>query len=322
MAEKSFGSNSHVNDTTSLIWRPCQQPRSRHGVIENQPPWMLLKMYRAISSAPKIDKVLEEVQKTPFTSRISGVDMKHVGKLKLQTYDKRQILAVTWKISQSPLDKHAYSKRRKMHFYVNCSSRIWAEPHFNGFLVKVMHYRLLRPLTSLHETLFNIHSPRRFKCRSLEYDPEKGGSLHNYIEQFKAITSCVTMDDVASIEALRNWLWYQCHFCNMLSPNKPTILEDALHHTTIYINIKKSAKSFISITSHLRKNLKSSTTNIDNITMNMRMTWVKKQPHTMLTTCDLLQYHGKSTSHMKSHPIHTATFIEWLGHSTAECKDL
>lgn len=44
-------------------------------------------MHRAISSAPKIDKVLEETQKTPFTLRISRADMRNVRKFKLPTYD-------------------------------------------------------------------------------------------------------------------------------------------------------------------------------------------------------------------------------------------
>lgn len=48
---------------------------------------MRSQLHHSISSAPEIDKVLEEAQKIPFTSRISGDDMRHIGKLKLPTYD-------------------------------------------------------------------------------------------------------------------------------------------------------------------------------------------------------------------------------------------
>lgn len=41
---------------------------------------------------------------------------------------------------------------------------------------------------------------------------KKGESLRAYIDSFKAVASLVTMDDVASIEALRKGLWYECHF--------------------------------------------------------------------------------------------------------------
>lgn len=44
-------------------------------------------MHCETSLAPKIDKVLEESQQSPFTGRISRADIRHVGKLKLSTYD-------------------------------------------------------------------------------------------------------------------------------------------------------------------------------------------------------------------------------------------
>lgn len=45
------------------------------------------QMHRATSSPPEIEKVIKESQHTPFTARISGADMRYIGKLKLSTYD-------------------------------------------------------------------------------------------------------------------------------------------------------------------------------------------------------------------------------------------
>ncbi|KAL1197937.1 hypothetical protein V5N11_013625 [Cardamine amara subsp. amara] len=44
-------------------------------------------MHKATSSAPDIDQVLEEAQKTPFTERMSRADMSSVIKLKILNYD-------------------------------------------------------------------------------------------------------------------------------------------------------------------------------------------------------------------------------------------
>ncbi|KAL9830996.1 hypothetical protein AtNW77_Chr3g0196051 [Arabidopsis thaliana] len=48
---------------------------------------MSSKMHRAISSAPKLEKVLEETQRSPFTARISEVRVRHITKVKLVPYN-------------------------------------------------------------------------------------------------------------------------------------------------------------------------------------------------------------------------------------------
>ena len=40
----------------------------------------------AMSTAPDIDMVIEETRRTPFTNRITGVRLHHVGKLKFPEY--------------------------------------------------------------------------------------------------------------------------------------------------------------------------------------------------------------------------------------------
>ncbi|KAL9811743.1 hypothetical protein AtNW77_Chr5g0112841 [Arabidopsis thaliana] len=44
-------------------------------------------MHRAISSAPELEKVLEETQLSPFTVRISEVRVRHITKVKLVPYN-------------------------------------------------------------------------------------------------------------------------------------------------------------------------------------------------------------------------------------------
>lgn len=67
---------------------------------------------------------------------------------------------------------------------------------------------------------------------------KKEESLCAYIDCFKAVASQVTIDDAASIEVLQRGLWYECHFRKTLASSKPSMLKDALHLATIYINIE------------------------------------------------------------------------------------
>lgn len=61
--------------------------RDRDLEIMNNIKEMNSKVHRAISSAQKIDNVLEEAQNTPFTQRISGANMRHVDKFRLLMYN-------------------------------------------------------------------------------------------------------------------------------------------------------------------------------------------------------------------------------------------
>lgn len=106
-------------------------------------------------------------------------------------------------------------------------------------------------------------------------------SMHCYIERFKAIASRVTMDDGISIEALRHWLWYQCQFCETLSYNPLEILEVALHRATICIKIEEERETIQNRQARRKKNPKSNIINLGSIITSIKMTWVRKRPHTM-----------------------------------------
>lgn len=45
------------------------------------------KMHRVISSAPEIERVLEETRKTPFTTRVMNTPVKHNEKIKIAVYE-------------------------------------------------------------------------------------------------------------------------------------------------------------------------------------------------------------------------------------------
>lgn len=45
------------------------------------------KVHRAISSAPEIERLLEEIQKTLFTDQIINTPVQHTGKIKIPTYN-------------------------------------------------------------------------------------------------------------------------------------------------------------------------------------------------------------------------------------------
>lgn len=45
------------------------------------------KMHRVISSVPEIERVLEEMHKTPFTAWITNTPVRHNAKIKIAVYD-------------------------------------------------------------------------------------------------------------------------------------------------------------------------------------------------------------------------------------------
>lgn len=45
------------------------------------------KVHRDISSAPAIDRALEETERTPFIACITNVPVRHTGKPKIPTYE-------------------------------------------------------------------------------------------------------------------------------------------------------------------------------------------------------------------------------------------
>jgi len=63
------------DDDTGARDRELQQLRTTLKDISS-------KMHRAVSSAPELDKVLEETQRSTFTSRISDVRIRHISKIK------------------------------------------------------------------------------------------------------------------------------------------------------------------------------------------------------------------------------------------------
>lgn len=72
---------------------------------------------------------------------------------------------------------------------------------------------------------------------------KKGESLRKYIDCFKVIASRVTMHNITLIETLRKGLGYECRFHETLEFCKRSMLEDALHQTSIYVNIEEERES-------------------------------------------------------------------------------
>lgn len=56
-----------------------------------------------------------------------------------------------------------------------------------------------------------------------------------FIERFKAIISNIIVSDKASLAALKNALWQEVRFRDVLPLNKPVTIEDALHYASRFI---------------------------------------------------------------------------------------
>ncbi|KFK37431.1 hypothetical protein AALP_AA4G256200 [Arabis alpina] len=167
---------------------------------------MKSQVHQALISAPELDRVIEDAQRTPFTERITSVPVRKD--------------AANCQIFVEYLDGPA----------LEWFSRL--EPNsIDDFLqlsfAFVKHYSLY-----LHDTASD----------SDLYDLEPQGSketLRNYMDRFKAVLSKVSVSDSSAISALKQGLWHESEFRRDLVQHKAYRLDDVLHRASGFIRVEE-----------------------------------------------------------------------------------
>lgn len=202
---------------------------------------MSSKMHRAVSSAPELDKVLEETQRSPFTARISNVRIRHISKIKLANYeglvDPRPFLtSVSIAIGRAHFPKEERDAG---------SCQLFVE-HLSGAALTWFSRLEANSIDSFHELTTSF-------LKNYGVFMEKGASnadlwtmaqtakesLRSFIGRFKEIITSVATPDDAAIAALRNALWHESRFREDLLLNQPATLADALHRANRFIKIEE-----------------------------------------------------------------------------------
>ncbi|KAG7593904.1 Ribonuclease H-like superfamily [Arabidopsis thaliana x Arabidopsis arenosa] len=176
---------------------------------------MKSKFHQATSSAPEIDRVIEETRRTPFTSRISNLRIKDSRKVKLPTYDgkgdpKNHLAAfqiAAGRIDLEPDEEDAgYCKLFSEN--LSGSALLW--------------FTQLEP-----ESIDSQNKP-----------------LRKYIAKFKEVIAKIPgVSHAAALSALRNGLWHESRFREEIIVNHPSTIQDALFRATNWMEAEEEKLS-------------------------------------------------------------------------------
>ncbi|XP_024006401.1 uncharacterized protein LOC112082919 [Eutrema salsugineum] len=203
------------------------------------------KVHRATSSAPEIDRVLQETQNTPFTHRIASTPFCHVSKVKLPPYagdtDPTQYLtAFTIAMGRAHFTPEEREAGHCQLFVENLVG-----PALTWFSRLETHsidsIKALSTAFLKHYSIFIQRSASTADLWALSQGPKE--SLRSFIERFKATTSRASVSDDSAIPALRKTLHFDSAFKDELKLNAPHILEDALHRAGLHIEIEEEMAS-------------------------------------------------------------------------------
>ncbi|KAG7594102.1 Integrase catalytic core [Arabidopsis thaliana x Arabidopsis arenosa] len=185
---------------------------------------MKSKFHQATSSAPEIDRVIEETWGTPFTSRISNLRIKDSRKVNLPTYDgkrdpKNHLAAfqiAAGRIDLEPDEEDAgYCKLFSEN--LSGSALLWftqLEPvtidsfkELSSAFLK--EYSMFMEKTTSDADLWNLTQGQN--------EP-----LRKYIAKFKEVIAKIPgVSHTAALSALRNGLWHESRFREELIVNRP-----------------------------------------------------------------------------------------------------
>ncbi|XP_024014994.1 uncharacterized protein LOC112088875 [Eutrema salsugineum] len=196
------------------------------------------KFHQATSSAPEIDRVIQEAQKTPFTSRITNVPVPNLEKFKLRSYegnsDPRHFLT-SFGIVINRL-KFTSAEQKDA---IQC--QLFVE-HLEGIALdwfsrleadSIDNYKELSTKFAKHFSMFIGQKTRNSEL--WEISQSENESLRDFMARFKQIIAHCTVDDEAALEVLYQKTWYKSPFHKELRRNRPLTLEDALHKSNIFI---------------------------------------------------------------------------------------
>ncbi|XP_023633085.1 uncharacterized protein LOC111828718 [Capsella rubella] len=160
------------------------------------------QVHRVSSSAPEIDRMFEETQRTPFTSRITQARIPHI-KFRLPTYDG---------------DKDPRT-------FMTAFMAAVTKAHFSDEEKDTGHCQLfVESLTGNALTCIDLWDTTQ----------EAGETLQQYLVRFKNLLAKVSVPEDAALAAFRKGLIPGSSLRKDLAIREPKDLDDALHRASRY----------------------------------------------------------------------------------------
>ncbi|KAG7559073.1 Aspartic peptidase domain superfamily [Arabidopsis thaliana x Arabidopsis arenosa] len=203
---------------------------------------MSSKMHRATSSAPELEKVLEETQRSPFTTRISEVRVHHVkNKVKLIPYNgltdpKPFLKSLSIAINRaqfSAAERDAGSCQLLVENLIDDALNWFSRLEANT----IDSYHQLTSVFLQHHSIFMVKGTSNADLWTMSQKDKE--PLRKFIERFKKVVSSIVITDDAAIAALRNACSYESRFREDLVITQPATLEDALHRANRFIEVEE-----------------------------------------------------------------------------------
>ncbi|KAG7585613.1 Aspartic peptidase domain superfamily [Arabidopsis thaliana x Arabidopsis arenosa] len=196
------------------------------------------QIHSVSSSAPNIDRILEESRNTPFTKRISETMMSNLGKFKIDTYN-------------GTTDPKGHIKS----FVISVARARFKPGEKDAGLCLLFVEHLKGPALDWFSRLdrnsidsFDELSTLFLKQYSVLIDPGTSDAdlwslsqqptepLRDFLTTFKSTLAKVEgITDVAALSALKKALWYKSEFRKELNLSKPTTIRDALHRASDFV---------------------------------------------------------------------------------------
>ncbi|KAL1203299.1 hypothetical protein V5N11_031892 [Cardamine amara subsp. amara] len=208
---------------------------------------MKSKFHRATSSAPEIDKVIEEARCSPFSTQIVGFKIKDARKVNLPTYDGQgdpKSHLATFQIAAGRIDFEPHEEDVSFCklFLENLSgpALLWFTRLGAGTITSfnelssafLMQYSVLMEKGKSDSDLWN-----------LAQGPQE--PLRKYISKFKDLLAKIPeISQTVVLSALKNGLWHETRFREELTINRPETIQDVLFRANSWIKVEEEKTTF------------------------------------------------------------------------------
>ncbi|KAG7543396.1 Retrotransposon gag domain [Arabidopsis thaliana x Arabidopsis arenosa] len=203
---------------------------------------MKSKFHQATSSAPEIDRVIEETRRTPFTSRISNLRIKDSRKVNLPTYDgkgdpKNHLAAFQIAVGRIDLEQDEEDAGYCKLFSENLSGSalLWFTQLEPGTIDS------FKELSSAFLKQYSMFMEKATSDADLwNLTQGQNEPLRKYIANFKEVISKISgVSHTAALSALRNGLWHESRFWEELIVNRPSTIQDALFRASNWMEAEE-----------------------------------------------------------------------------------
>ena len=197
------------------------------------------QMHNAVSSAPNIDRILEESHNTPFTRRISNAIISDPGKQRFEYFNgssdpKGHLKSFIISVARA---KFRPDERDTglCHLFVE---------HLKGLALDSfsrLEGNSVDTFQNLSTLFLEQYSVLIDPCTSdadlwsLSQQPNE--PLRDFLAKIRSTLAKIEgINDVAALSALKKALWYKSEFRKELNLSKPQTIRDALHRASDYVS--------------------------------------------------------------------------------------